>query len=282
MLPSWAGINIFGYYASKGCDVFAAGWVDKNEVLLYYIRDRLSIPGFQGLFVAALYAGSLSSLSSGLNSATSIIWNDLLLPCFRQPPSELKATLISKIITVVFGIISMLWCYSLISIGGLIIQVSATIDSSMYGAYFSLLLFAFFFRYANSKGAIAGLFVSFSFALWLFLSSLMYGESHITNLPTTTANCALNETVLSTTTTPNGTSPKEYTFLNTLYSLSYLWFSSICILSFMLVALVITACTKPFKVPDPAYLAPVCRPNYCSSCCRPDGDDNYEGEESEE
>lgn len=47
LLPGFVGLTIFGFYASRGCDVSAAGWIDRNEIIVYFVRERLSIPGFQ-------------------------------------------------------------------------------------------------------------------------------------------------------------------------------------------------------------------------------------------
>lgn len=270
-LPSFIGINLFGYYTGRGCDVLAAGWIKKNEIMTYFIRDRLSVPGFQGLFVAALFAGSLSSLSSGLNSASSIVWNDLLRPCFRRPPSEMQAVFISKIIVVIFGALSMMWCYILVSFDGMILQVGYSIHSSMYGSYLSLFLYAILFRYSNSLGAAAGMLFSFAFTLWLGIGSLLHGKSHVENLPTTTDNCSFIEiknasTAMLPAVQLNGTSPQS--FLGSIYSVSYLWLSSVCIIVFMFVSLLVTACTEDEAV-DPVLLLPVCRPGYFRKCCRP-------------
>lgn len=278
-ISSIIGINLFGYYAGRGCDVFAAGWIEKNDIITYYIRDRLSAPGFQGLFIVALNAGSLSSLSSGLNSASSIIWNDLLCPCFRRQPSERKATLICKIVVVIFGALAMTWSYTLISFGGMILQVVISLDASMFGAYFTLFLYAIMFRYTNSAGAIAGILLSFGFTLWLGVASLLYGKSHVEKLPTTTDNCSFIDISNAST----GVSPaallNETTSVDSIYSVSYLWLSSICILVFLVVSLLITACTQK-EAADPTLLFPACRPGYFGKCCRDSC--NYRSEEEDE
>lgn len=277
LTPAWAGLNIFGYYSSRGCDVFAAGWIKNNDILMYYIRDRLAYPGFQGLFLAALYAGSLSSLSSGLSSASSIIWNDVLRPCFREEPSELKATLISKILVVLFGALSMLWSYTLISFGGMMLQVTTSTDAAIYGAYLSLFIFAILFRYANWKGAVVGIIASLFFTMWISVGSLLYGKSHIANLRTTTENCAFNRSTdnlpaLQYNSTSRSPDEQGVSFIDTLYSVSYLWLSSICLVSFLTVALLVTACTKMDAKVDPKLLFPLCRPNFF--CSSHEGEDN--------
>lgn len=273
-LPAWAGINIFAYYAHSGCDVHAAGWIEKNEIILYYVRDRLNLPGFQGVFVAALYAGSLSSMSSGLNAASAIIWSGMIKPNLKRSVSEIKATFISKIVVVVFGIGGMLWCYSLYLIGGLILQVSNATSASMYGSYFGLIILAFCFRYSNYKGAIAGLFVSFAFTFWLGLGSLLFGKSDVTNLPTTVATCASTS---NSSELPTPGKPEQHT--RSIYSISYCWLGLICLGMSLCVSLLVTACTGPrtVDVVDPNLLLPLCRPGICSKLkCRRKRYDSYQ------
>lgn len=43
---------------------------------LYVLGRFDAYPGLAGLFVSAVYAGSLSTLSSGLNAVAAVIWDD--------------------------------------------------------------------------------------------------------------------------------------------------------------------------------------------------------------
>lgn len=240
ILPAWAGINVFAYYVSKGCDVYAAGWIKNNEIILYYVREQLNFPGFQGLFIASLFAGSLSSLSSGLNTASAMIWKDMVKPVLPFEVTEARATFISKLIVVAFGVLGMLWCYILNSFGGLIIQVSSSTSASMFGSYFSLFVVGIFVPFVNYKGAIAGLVTSFGVTLWLGIGSLMYGKPvSVMNMTTTTEYC--NKTVVPEVT--SSLEIKERTPLENIYSISYLWLTTICLLISLLVSIFVSLCT---------------------------------------
>lgn len=269
MFPAWAGINIFGYYASIGCDIHKANWIKENEIVLYFIRDRLSIPGFQGLFIAALYSGSLSSLSSGLNAASAIIWKDIAQPMFNIQISERKATLVCKVIVVIFGILSMLWCYALYRFGGLILQVTASIDSSIYGVYFGLFMLAIFFRYINSKGAIAGMLVAFTLTIWLGLCSLLYGRSKNPPLSSPVENCYHNGTsvaLIQNATSVNTCDAKSKKFFDFVYSISYVWLAPICLTTLIIVSSVVSVCTESSgsREIDEKLLFPLCRSGICT------------------
>ena len=65
LILSWgscfAGLVVFAYYLSRGCDIFEAGYTNgnKNQIIPYYVMDKLSYPCVPGIFVAALFSGAL-------------------------------------------------------------------------------------------------------------------------------------------------------------------------------------------------------------------------------
>ncbi|KAK4295680.1 hypothetical protein Pmani_031780 [Petrolisthes manimaculis] len=71
---NYMGVAVFAVYAD--CDPMATGDIDKpDEILPYYVTDKLSgFYGLPGLFIAALYAGSLSSYSSQINAVSAVMW----------------------------------------------------------------------------------------------------------------------------------------------------------------------------------------------------------------
>ena len=64
------------------------------------------IPCVPGLFVAGVFSGSLSTVSSGLNSLTAVFLKDIISGGCGIDLAEKKATMLSSIIAVVFGVIS--------------------------------------------------------------------------------------------------------------------------------------------------------------------------------
>ncbi|KAF2348380.1 Sodium/solute symporter [Trinorchestia longiramus] len=93
-----AGLAIFAVYA--GCDPITLGYItQKDQVLPYYVMDYLgSLKGVPGLFVACLFSGTLSSISSLLSAVSSMLWADFLsqLEYFKKS-SERTKTYTNKI-----------------------------------------------------------------------------------------------------------------------------------------------------------------------------------------
>ena len=276
--PSWAGVNIFGYYASKGCDVYARGWAQRNDIISYYVRDRVNFPGFQGLFLASLFAGSLSSLSSALNAFSALVWDDVIRPRLPFAVTEVRAVICSKSIVVLAGVLGMSWCFGLHSFGSLILQLAQSLDASLYGAYFALCLFSATVVWINAKGAIVGVVVSFAFTGWLAIGSLLRGKSSAPHMQTTMENCPPAAAVNATDSIPVEVAQAR-SLLDSFYSISYLYFPALCLLVFLSVALVVSLCTGRKKGQDPRLLLPGCRRFRC--CVEAAAEEEEEEEEEE-
>ncbi|KAL7631112.1 UNVERIFIED_CONTAM: hypothetical protein RMT77_018589 [Armadillidium vulgare] len=100
MIPIYfAGLVVFANYA--GCDPMALGKIKKkDEIMPYFVMDKLSfIPGLQGLYVGAIIAATLSTLSSFINSCVALVWKDVCLKfSFFRTASPMRAALTSKIL----------------------------------------------------------------------------------------------------------------------------------------------------------------------------------------
>ena len=64
------------------------------------------IPGVPGLFVAGVFSGALSTVSSGLNSLAAVALKDILEAGFDIKLGEKYSLWASKILAIVFGLIS--------------------------------------------------------------------------------------------------------------------------------------------------------------------------------
>uniref|UniRef100_A0A1I8JB01 Sodium/iodide cotransporter n=1 Tax=Macrostomum lignano TaxID=282301 RepID=A0A1I8JB01_9PLAT len=161
------GLAIFGRYASVACDIHTAGWADTNQIVTYYVMERMNVPGFPGLFTAALLAAALSSVSSSLSSVSTIAWTDLLRPYACKKLSESRATLVAKSLVAAAGLLSTAVAYIVAQLGGTIIQAVTTFLGAAAGPSVGLFLLGCLFPCANWLGAAVGPLVGLACSMWV-------------------------------------------------------------------------------------------------------------------
>ncbi|XP_033123444.1 sodium-dependent multivitamin transporter-like [Anneissia japonica] len=137
-----------------------------DQIMVYFISEQFGhIPGFQGLFIACLWAGTLSTVSSGLNAMIAVTLEDVIKPIRRNclphlEVSDATDTKISKILTILFGAMT-------IGLGFLATKMGSLVNmaNSIFGAAGGPLLAAFtlgmFWKRANSRGTLIGVLISF-------------------------------------------------------------------------------------------------------------------------
>jgi sodium-coupled monocarboxylate transporter 8/12 len=93
--------GIIAYCVYYDCDLITSKRITKGEEILpRMVMDLLSdLPGLSGLFVAAVYSATLSTISSGLNSLATVCIKDFVQPFYvKHPMSDKKTTNLSKLL----------------------------------------------------------------------------------------------------------------------------------------------------------------------------------------
>lgn len=89
------GLVMFAYYQEFPLSSQQAQ-AAPDQFVLYFVMDLLkSLPGLPGLFVACLFSGSLSTISSAFNSLATVTMEDLIQPWFPEF-SETRAIMLSR------------------------------------------------------------------------------------------------------------------------------------------------------------------------------------------
>ncbi len=78
-----------------------------DQLFPLFVMDTMGyIPGVPGIFVAGIFSASLSTVSSGINSLTAVVHEDIIKPYICRNLSEKKTLRCLKIMSVFFGILS--------------------------------------------------------------------------------------------------------------------------------------------------------------------------------
>ncbi|KAK3575838.1 hypothetical protein CHS0354_019087, partial [Potamilus streckersoni] len=212
-------------------------------------------PGLPGLFVACLFSGALSSISSMMNSLATVTWEDFLKLKFSNVPDE-RATLVTKFLAVFYGCIGVGMAFVVERLGGTVLQASLTLNGAAGAPLVGLFILGACFTSANWIGAVVGGVLGFAFSLWVSIGTyiskpvkLHDTPMSLKNCPMTNASTASNSTTVyprtdststSLTTLANGASNQEIHGLDKLYGLSYIWFSALGILTVVIIGLVVS------------------------------------------
>lgn len=271
------GIIAYGYYDTVGCDPLASKQIaNPNQIMPFMVMDIFEgLPGLPGLFMAALFSASLSTISSGLSSLSAQFWTDLVKPHVK-PMSEFRATVIAKLAVVFFGGLITAVAFMTAVFGGTLNQIAASLLSAFGGPLTGLFVFGSFCPWGNATGGFWGTILA---AIVTFLISFgqmtTKGSVKDTRLPPapmdqcpsiesfsfnmtnmTTTSYLFNTTTEVVTTIVKDSYFPEPTGFRRLFMVSFHWFGVIGILLPVIFGSIISLCTgykKPGEV-DKRYI----------------------------
>lgn len=92
------GLVLFVEY--RTCDPIKVGVLRKYDELMpqYVLQRFFDYPGLAGLFVSAAYSGSLSTMSSGYNALSAVVWEDFMAPSLGKKMTNLSIIRLTKAI----------------------------------------------------------------------------------------------------------------------------------------------------------------------------------------
>uniref|UniRef100_A0A8D0VFB4 Sodium-dependent multivitamin transporter n=1 Tax=Sus scrofa TaxID=9823 RepID=A0A8D0VFB4_PIG len=199
-----------------------------DQLVLYFVMDLLrALPGLPGLFVACLFSGSLSTISSAFNSLATVTMEDLIRPWFPHF-SEARATMLSRIIAFGYGLLCLGMAY-ISSQMGPVLQAAISIFGMVGGPLLGLFCLGMFFPCANPPGAIVGLLAGLVMAFWIGIGSIVTNMAPGTAPPPANGSSfslPSNLTTVTVATLMPSTTLSKPTGLQRFYSLSYLWYSA--------------------------------------------------------
>ncbi|KAM9355881.1 solute carrier family 5 member 6 isoform 2-T5 [Pholidichthys leucotaenia] len=238
------GLVMFArYYGEDISDTLCNS--SSEAMVIYFVMDMLQgLPGLPGLFIACLFSAALSTISSALNSLATVTMEDLIKPHFPAM-SEARATLLSKALAMSYGLLCLAMAYLTHLMRNSVLQVALEIFGMVGGPILGLFCLGMFFPWANSIGAVAGLFIGLAVAFWVGIGSITMRpptlDCGVILLPdnTTAIQMAVSNVTQSK---PSG--------LKRFYSLSYMWYSGFNCCTVILTGLIISFLTGPMKEDD--------------------------------
>lgn len=188
-LCSFIGIILYAFYSE--CDPLTSKQVaDADQIFPYFVMEVLtSKPGLPGVFLACIFSGSLSTISSGLNSLAAVIIEDFYKGLLNKSITDERQGLVSKIFSVFLGAVVILLTY-VVSYLGSVLNAALSLFGVLSGPIMGAFFLGFFFPQANRHGGLVGFLASISLQLWIFLGAqITKDQMKSERLPLNTSGC---------------------------------------------------------------------------------------------
>ena len=236
IITSLTGLVIYGNFWK--CDpIMDKHITSKDQLVPYYVINSLSqYPGLSGLIIAGIFSGSLSSVSSFVNSLAAVTLEDYVKPyCLNEKHfNEKSSAKISKLLALLFGLLCVALTYAVEQMSGLL-QAALTIFGVVGGPLLLLFSLGMCCRWCNSNGAFIGFIVSLIMSSWSGFGSILFAK------PPTSLPVSIEECIITNSTQFMSTFENDNVFF--IYKLSYLWLAGFSCAIGLIVALVISILT---------------------------------------
>uniref|UniRef100_A0A182QV60 Sodium/solute symporter n=1 Tax=Anopheles farauti TaxID=69004 RepID=A0A182QV60_9DIPT len=250
------GLLIYAKYET--CDPFSTHKISKiDQILPYYIMDvGTKIPGLPGLFVSGIFSAALSTMSSVLNTLAGTIYEDFIH--HRMPnASEKKASNIMKMLVVGLGFL-VLGLVFVAERMGQVMHIAISLSGVTSGTMLGMFTAGMISRRVNTKGIISASVVSM-----LITGAIMTGAQLNPKppmLPLRIDGCdAASLANVTTILTAAATQAVEPDNIPLIFKLSFMHYSLLGLISFFIVAFVVSAMTGGGDINDERLLAPFLR-----------------------
>ncbi|XP_019952066.2 sodium-coupled monocarboxylate transporter 1 [Paralichthys olivaceus] len=192
-LAVFSGLTMYSIY--KKCDPLLNGDISTPDQLLpYLVMDILAIyPGIPGLFVAAAYSGTLSTVSSSINAMVAVTVEDFILPVFKNL-TEKQVMWMNMGLSVFYGVLC-IGMAGVASVMGSVLQAALSIFGMISGPLLGLYLLGMLFRTSNSVGGLLGMIIGLVLTLWVGIGGQIYPPTDEKTNPLHVSTEGCNSTV---------------------------------------------------------------------------------------
>lgn len=175
------GTALYTYYTAQPdalpAELQSADMSDR--VFPFFIVNNLPA-GFTGLLIASIFAAGMSTISTSINSGSTVILTDYYKRFARKEVTDSGSMKVLYISSLVFSIIGII-------IGVAMINVQSALDawwklaSVFSGGMLGLFLLGAFVKTVHVKGTIIGVILGLIAILWLSLSPMVFTQEPLIN-----------------------------------------------------------------------------------------------------
>ncbi|GFV11653.1 sodium-coupled monocarboxylate transporter 1 [Trichonephila clavipes] len=243
------------------------------QIVPYYIVSRfIRYPGLVGLCISGILCASLSSLSSALNSLSTVFLEDFINPFLHIPykTARLKLNACAKALVVIHGflIIGLAFVTSQFTS---VFQAVVVLDGMVLGPTLGVYVLGVLTETTNEMGILIGLIFGALFSAWFGLGTSLFGNKY-EGLPLSSESCKtlqwnsteyINPLLEFNEKTRNSSISEGIEKLFPMHGVSYIWtycVGAILTITVSYIASFLINCRKETAVVDSTLLCPLRRP----------------------
>ncbi|TKR96430.1 hypothetical protein L596_010445 [Steinernema carpocapsae] len=193
----YIGFTVLAYFYN--CNPLETGEARKYDQLmvLFAVKVTENLPGMPGLFLACIFATTLSTVSTGYNSLAAVVYEDFVNPIIGDKLTSSTSLLLNKTLVCLFGCASIGISFACGRLGGIIMSVIGMFNATS-GPTIGLFIVGVLSRKVSTRATTIGFVFSTVVCIGLWLASVVerpYAEYH-----------------LSTNSTPEGCHNQSFNF----------------------------------------------------------------------
>ena len=183
LLMAMVGLALIAYFTANPDILGTDQSLDNNSDQLFpkFISTELPV-GLTGLVISGLLAAAMSSLSSGMNSTSSVITTDFISLFRSVEPDERSKILIARWVSVIIGLIVVILSLIVGHVSGNLFEVANKVVNLFVSPLFVLFFLAMFVKSSNAIGVWCGALTSITVAVSIAFWKEITGEQGISFL----------------------------------------------------------------------------------------------------
>ncbi|XP_073839639.1 sodium-coupled monocarboxylate transporter 1-like isoform X3 [Musca autumnalis] len=221
-------VGLLAFATFHECDPISTGLCNSRDQLVPVLVMNVlgEFPGMPGVFVSGVFSAALSSLSTYLNSLAAVVLEDFIKPFSRRGISERTTGLIMRTVVVVCGLSSIGLVYVVEKLG-MVLQLSATLQSIVYGPMLGIFTVGMLMPWLNEKSVLAGSICSFLSMAWICVNAQIAnvtGSFRHPKLPVSVEGCDYDFDMSKYLNSSSEYLPSHGT---SIYHISFLWYTGL-------------------------------------------------------
>jgi Na+/proline symporter len=166
VLLALVGLAVLGYFTAhpEGLGNESA-LIDQADELLPRFVVTVMPSGLAGLVIAAMLSAAMSSLSSGMNSASAVITTDFMSRVRQEKWPQYESVRVARIASVIIGVVTVLLSMFVGQLAANLLELCIKVVNLLTAPLFVLFFLALFVPWAKPRGGIAATVASVSVAV---------------------------------------------------------------------------------------------------------------------